>query len=362
MLPCDDPYAFATLFRSYRECRRNKRNTLNALAFELDAEANLLRLQAELREHRYRPGRSICFVTDGPKPREVFAADFRDRIVHHLLVSRQLPIIEPRFIHDSFACRAGKGTLAASDRLTTFLRRASANGRRPAWALKLDVASFFASIDKQTLFGILARHVADPEVRWLTRVVLFHDPTQDYVFRSRRRGEPPPGSPGYPVAARKSLFGTDNRRGLPIGNLTSQVWANVYLDVLDQFVKRVLRCRWYVRYVERYGPQRLRAAARLHLRPLRLRRGRWILAVGFPCWRIEWFTRRVLRRGGMVVQARWRGPAVGVRPERILVPGSATPGRSVRGDDVAGSRDAPCVRSRNRATTGARGDRRRSPR
>ena len=82
-----DLYAFPALWRHYRQCRRNKRNTRNALAFEINAEANLLALQQELRAHTYRPGRSICFITDGPKPREVFAADFRDRVVHHLLVS-----------------------------------------------------------------------------------------------------------------------------------------------------------------------------------------------------------------------------------------------------------------------------------
>ena len=128
-----DVFSFAALWRHYRRCRRNKRNTANALAFELDAEARLLALQAELRARTYRPGRSVCFITDGPKPREVFAADFRDRIVHHLLVAHQERVFEPMFIHDSYACRAGKGTLAASDRLMVFLRQATANGRRPVW-------------------------------------------------------------------------------------------------------------------------------------------------------------------------------------------------------------------------------------
>jgi RNA-directed DNA polymerase len=104
-------------------CHRNKRTTLNALAFEINAEANLLVLQQELRMHTYRPGRSICCLTDGPKPREVFAADFCDRVVHHLLVSHQERIFEALFIHDSYACRTGKGTLAASDRLMACLRQ-----------------------------------------------------------------------------------------------------------------------------------------------------------------------------------------------------------------------------------------------
>ena len=103
-----DVFSFEALWRQYRQCRRNKRNTINALRFKLDAEANLLMLQRELRDHRYRPGRSICFITTGPKPREVFAADFRDRVVHHLLISHQERVFEPVFIDDSYACRKGK--------------------------------------------------------------------------------------------------------------------------------------------------------------------------------------------------------------------------------------------------------------
>jgi hypothetical protein len=245
-----DLYSFRALWRHYRQCRRNKRNTINALAFEANAEANLLALQEELREHSYKPGRSICFITDGPKPREVFAADFRDRVVHHLLVSHQEQVFESIFIHDSFACRKGKGSLAASDRLMTFLRRVTANGKRAAWALKLDVASFFPSIDKETLSAILGRQIKHPEMAWLTRTLLFHDPTTNYCFRSRIGGAPGPESPRYPVPPQKSLFGKNNERGLPIGNLTSQFWGNVYLNELDQFIKRKLKCRFYLRYVD----------------------------------------------------------------------------------------------------------------
>ena len=226
------------------------------MRFEFDVEANLLQLQTELCEHTWRPGRSICFVTDGPKPREVFAADFRDRIVHHLLVAHLEPLFEARFIADSFACRIGKGTLAASDRLTTFLRRITANGQRRAYTLKLDVASFFTSIDKIRLAEILERTVRHPERRWLIRTILFHDPTADYRFKphgpkgTRSRPRPGPGSDAYPIPANKSLFGKENRHGLPIGNLTSQFWANVYLNELDQFVKRELGVKFYVRYVD----------------------------------------------------------------------------------------------------------------
>ena len=277
----------------------------------MNAEANLLALQQELRAHTYQPGRSICFITDGPKPREVFAADFRDRVVHHLLVSHQERVFEPQFIHDSYACRAGKGTLAASDRLMTFLRRVTANGRRPAWALKLDVASFFPSIHKHTLDEILARRINDPELRWLTRSVLFHDPTTNYRFRSRNHRAPGPEHPDYPVPARKSLFGKHNARGLPIGNLTSQFWGNVYLNELDQFVKRTLKCRYYVRYVDDMvllAPDRdtldawcaaivtfLRDQLHLELRPEMLAPFPVRKGIDFMGWKTCW-NRRVPRR------------------------------------------------------------------
>lgn len=126
----------------------------------------------------------------------------------------------------------------------------TANGQRPAWALKLDVKNFFPSIHNATLFAIIARMIRHPELLWLTRTLLFHDPTTDYRFQSRRRHAYGPGTPYYPVPPNKSLFGKRNECGLPIGNLTSQFWGNVYLNEFDQFVKRTLKCRYYVRYVD----------------------------------------------------------------------------------------------------------------
>jgi len=346
----DDRYPFEELWRRYRSCRRNKRSTKNALAFEIDAEAKLLDLQRELRDHTYHPGRSICFVTDGPKPREVFAADFRDRVVHHLLVHRLEQVFEPRFIHDSYACRRDKGTLAGSDRLMEFLRRVTANGHRPAWALTLDVASFFPSIHKQTLYEILARKVRDPELLWLTRTVLFHDPTEDYHFRSLDRSGSGPGTADYPVPARKSLFGKNNERGLPIGNLTSQFWANVYLNELDQFVKRTLRCRYYVRYVddmvmlsedreqllrwrqetELFLDARLRLTLRAEGRePMPVRRG-----IEFVGWG-TWWNYRVPRRRTL---SRMRRAVADFRRRRVR-PAFGGLGQRLELSDCAGAED-----------------------
>ncbi|MFP4390076.1 MAG: hypothetical protein ACLFPR_14170, partial [Desulfococcaceae bacterium] len=123
----------------------------------MNAEENVLDLSRRLRSRAYRPLRSVCFVTESPKPREIFAAHFEDRIVHHLLVSHLEPKWEPKFIHDSFACRKGKGTHAAVLRLQGFMRKATRNRTRRAFYLHLDIRSFFVSIHKRTLLGLLLR-------------------------------------------------------------------------------------------------------------------------------------------------------------------------------------------------------------
>lgn len=293
-----DLYSFAALWQHYRDCRRN-----NPSIRPSGYSGCTVRFPTALSSGRTAAYRRVCIVTEGHKPREVFAADFRDRIAYHLLVAHQEPLFEPVFIHDSHACRHGRGALAASHRLTTFLRRATANGRRPAWTIHLDVASFFPSIHKATLFELLCRRTHHPELRWLTAALLFHDPTTDYRFRSLRGRGGAPGSGHYRVPARKSLFGRRNQRGLPIGNLPSQFWANVYLNELDQFAKHRLGCRHYVRYVELYGPQRLLAQRALGLRPARLLCFGWALTAGFPAWRTAAIALRALRGGFAVVSA-----------------------------------------------------------
>ena len=232
------------LFQAYYDCRTRKRNTHNALAFELRLERNLMDLYQELRDGRYAPGRSLCFVVTHPKPREIWAASFRDRIVHHLLYNRIAPAFYRGFSVDSCACIPGRGTLYAVERLTRHLRSATQDWSRVRPVLQMDLANFFVSIDKAVLDGLLAARIADSYTLYLTRLLLHHDPTTAVHVRSTpalMRTIPP----------HKSLFTARGAgRGLPIGNLTSQFFANVYLDPLDQFVKRELRQRYYVRYVD----------------------------------------------------------------------------------------------------------------
>ena len=220
-----------------------KRNKKAALAFEVNAEQYLLKLTRELADRTYRPCPSFCFVAKNDKHREVFAADFQDRVIHHLLVRRLEKIWEPVFIYDSYACRKGKGTHGAVERLRSFSRKVTANETRRAWFAQLDIRAFFPSIDRKILLSMVLSRLQNEELRWLSELLILHDPTIDPVFTC-----PPKKWENVPV--QKSLFSVPSGKGLPIGNLTSQFFANVYLNSLDQFVKHTLKVRWYIRYVD----------------------------------------------------------------------------------------------------------------
>jgi hypothetical protein len=241
---------FHELLEAYYRCRKNKRRTYNALAFEVDFEANLVALWREINEGTYRPGKSIAFIVNKPVKREIFAADFRDRIVHHLIISKLNPLFEALFIYDSYACRTGKGTLFGISRLDRFIRQASNNYRRDAYILKLDIRGFFMHINVATLYAKLLEFIEqryvgsdkDLLIR-LTKVVLFNNSSQNCVIKgARNRWDDLPRD--------KSLFYSSPNCGLPIGNLSSQVFANFYLNSFDHFVKKECGIRFYGRYVD----------------------------------------------------------------------------------------------------------------
>ncbi len=226
--------AFENLFLAFRAAAKGKRGKPDVAAFERDLEPNLFRLQEELLAQTYRPGPYTHFPIRDPKPRIISAADFADRVVHHALVRIIEPIWEARFTRDSYACRKGKGTHAALDRCQQFARRYH-------YVLQCDLVHFFPFVDLITLRQILARLIADGRTMWLI----------DQIIESGRHvptHHPPPYFPG------DDLLAALRPRGLPIGNLTSQFWANCYLNPLDQFVKRELKCcnprGGYLRYVD----------------------------------------------------------------------------------------------------------------
>jgi RNA-directed DNA polymerase len=247
-------FTYEKLYRAYLDCRKTKRKTANALKFELNFEDNLLKLLGELRARTYRPGRSICFVVTEPTPREIFAADFRDRITHHLLVREVHAFFERRFIFDSYACRPGKGTHRAVKRQNKFMHKliGGARQRQSGCYMQLDVSSFFMSIDHNILYSIFEKNILKneelsgeslDEILWLGGLIIFHRPAQNYIMKGRPELF-------ELIPPRKSLRHQPAGRGLPIGNYTSQFFANLYLNELDHFVKRELKCGFYIRYVD----------------------------------------------------------------------------------------------------------------
>ena len=219
------------LYLAYRKARKGKRGRLPAATFEYNQEANLVQLHQELITKTYTPGDYHSFYIHEPKRRLISAAPFRDRVVHHALCNVIEPIFEQGFIYDSYANRVGKGTHRALDRAQQFARHFR-------YVLQCDVRQFFPSIDHAILRGILARKIADYHVLWLIDCILESGLgvlSQEYEMQ---------WFPG------DDLLAVNRPRGLPIGNLTSQFWANCYLNPLDHFVKRELHCVGYVRYVD----------------------------------------------------------------------------------------------------------------
>lgn len=250
--------SYPNLFEAVRRARQRKSRRPDVLAFEFQRERELCRLRRELQDRTYVPGPYFTFPIHRPKPRLISAAPFRDRVVHHALCNVLEPIFERGFIFDSYACRSGKGAHAAVDRFTRFARR---------WRFVLhgDVRKYFPSIDHAILKELLASKVEDAGVLWLAFCVLDHSNPQEPV-QEWFDGD--------------DLFGPgERRRGLPLGNQTSQFFANVYLNPLDQFIKHRLRVRGYLRYMDDFvvfGDDtgllaEAREACREFLRRLRLR-------------------------------------------------------------------------------------------
>src|SRR5262249_2317865 len=220
--------AFENLLRAAEASRRGKRFRPAAARFFFHLERELTGLHEELASKTYQPGPYRTFTIYEGKTRQISAAPFRDRVVHHALTGVVEPIFERSFIFDSYACRKGKGTHAAVDRCQQFARRCR-------YVLKADVRKYFPSMDHGILKGLVARKIKDPHGLWLVGTIIDHSNPQDPVLM---------WFPG------DDLFTpTELRRGLPLGNQTSQFFANVYLDPLDHFVTEHLGLS-YVRYVD----------------------------------------------------------------------------------------------------------------
>ncbi len=221
--------SFESLLRAAEQACKGKRFRPSVATFHFNLEHELWTLHEELSTKTYRPGAYRSFFIHEPKPRQISAAPYRDRVVHHVLVNVLEPIYERTFIHDSYACRKGKGTHAAVKRCQEFAGRFR-------YVLKADIAKFFPSLDHKILKSLVVRKVKDRDVLGLVGLIIDHSNPQEEVVNY------------YPG---DDLFApTERRQGIPIGNQTSQFFANVYLDPLDHFLKDQLGIRGYVRYVD----------------------------------------------------------------------------------------------------------------
>jgi RNA-directed DNA polymerase len=221
--------SFEHLLRASEIAKRGKRFRPAVARYEFHLEQELLKLQETLQNKTYQPGNYRSFYIYEPKKRLISAAPYRDRIVHHALTGMLEPIFEPTFISDSYACRKGKGTHAAADRCQQFARRFR-------YVFKADIRKFFPSLDHEILKHQIARKIKDKNVLWLAGLIIDSSNPQEEVQHYF------PGDDLFKPGKR--------RRGIPIGNQTSQFFANVYLDPLDHFVKERLRFKGYVRYVD----------------------------------------------------------------------------------------------------------------
>lgn len=246
---------YTTLRLSYQEAKRGKGDSQAVDAFRMHEETLLHKLYEELIHNTYQPSPSTFFVIHDPVQREICAAAFRDRIVHHLIHTYLSPLCDPRFIADSYGARCGKWTHYWVKKTLYFIRQCTANQTQSCWVMKLDVQAFFMSIDQSLLKRLVRQHLYTippksyqhrtlPSHLWSRiQTIIDHNPTSNYHMRWSTIDR-------YGLPKGKSLFHIPPGKWLPLGNLTSQLFANIYLNPLDQYVKHVLKVKRYGRYMD----------------------------------------------------------------------------------------------------------------
>ncbi|MDP3764425.1 MAG: reverse transcriptase domain-containing protein [bacterium] len=203
------------MFLAWREFKKGKRKRLDVQEFDFNLEDNLFQLHSELKNKTYKHSQYIPFYVTDPKLRHIHKACVRDRVLHQAVFRVLYPIFDRHFMFDSYSCRIGKGTHKAVTRLETFCRKLSQNNSQTIFALKCDIKKFFDSIDQDALIKLIQLKIKDDNAVWLV----------------------------------EKIIGSFNK-GLPLGNVTSQLFANIYLNELDQFVKHNLKEKYYIRYCD----------------------------------------------------------------------------------------------------------------
>ena len=256
------------VFSAYYDCRRHKRNTHRAVRFEVFYEDELVMLHEELNARTYTIAPSRAFVVTRPKLREVFAADFRDRIVHHILCNRLLPYIEGELIADTYACRRGRGPRKATERFVAMLNDVSEYYTKQAWCLCGDVRNFFMSLDKAIVLErvqrIIQQHWCGSEMEfmlWLSALIINHEPQHNCSIHS-------PASLWDALPSDKSLMTAAHGKGMPIGNLPSQLFANIVLSDFDHDMVRMFGTGRYIRYADDFRILSTDKRAVMHAMPV----------------------------------------------------------------------------------------------
>jgi RNA-directed DNA polymerase len=207
------------LLEAWKEFRLKKSNKPDVQGFEIKLMDNILALHRSLSQNRYRHGEYKEFTINDPKQRLIHKAKVRDRLLHHAVFRILYPFFDRIFIADSYSSRQGKGTHRAIKRFRIFANKVSANNTKTCWVLKSDIKKFFASIDHDILIKTLRSYIADNKTTGLLSEIV-------------------------------NSYGSTDNVGLPLGNLTSQLFVNIYLNELDQFIKHKLKVKHYIRYTD----------------------------------------------------------------------------------------------------------------
>ncbi|PIZ98289.1 MAG: RNA-dependent DNA polymerase [Candidatus Komeilibacteria bacterium CG_4_10_14_0_2_um_filter_37_10] len=215
----EDIISLENLLTAWQEFLCGKRNRKDVQEFCTNLMDNIFQLYRNLVYHKYEHGGYEAFKVFDPKIRNIHKASINDRLLHHAIYRQLYPFFDRTFIFDSYSCRLGKGTHKAIIRFNQFFLRVSRNNAKICWVLKGDIKSFFASIDHELLINILKEYIPDKYIIWLLKNII-------------------------------NSFQTREGKGLPLGNLTSQLFANIYLNEFDQFVKHKIKAKFYIRYVD----------------------------------------------------------------------------------------------------------------
>lgn len=219
LISYDEIISPENLLTAWEEFLKGKRGKEDVQDFGLNLMENILSLHCDLAYGSYKQQPYQAFTISDPKPRNIHKPSVRDRLLHHAIYRKLYPFFNETFIYDSYSCRTGKGTHKGFERVAKMAGKVSKNYTQPCWALKCDIRKFFDSIDHRILFKLLAERIEDRKVLWLLSQII--------------RG-----------------FEKSPKKGMPLGNLTSQLFANVYMNPLDQFVKHRLKAKHYVRYAD----------------------------------------------------------------------------------------------------------------